>query len=126
MSIPLTLRFRHGHRSIRMTLNQIQLVGRYYSQAKPRLRELNQDLLAHWGNQGEALWERLHRLYADDRRQTKMLEFLIHNLKDLKIRFLVFFEQYSDNWGDVRSRNFPRDFTDFSEEIMVRIKIEEE
>ena len=82
--------------------------------------------MSHWTQQGEALWERLNTFYADDHRQLKMVEFLIYNLKDLKIKYLVFFEQYSGAWGDLGSRNFSRDFMNFAEEILVRIKIEED
>ena len=126
MSVNLILRFRTGHRAIKMTLSQIQIVARSYSRAKPLLHELSEVLLAHWGQQHEAFWDRLNIFYVDDRERTKMLEFLTHSLKDLKVRYMVFFDQYTGEWGDVGSRNFVKDFTNFSDEVIARIKIEEE
>ncbi len=121
-----TFRYREGHRAIKMTLSQIQVVARSYSRVKPLLPEFREVLLAHWRQQTEEFWDRLSAVFIDDREKTKMLEFLTHNLKDLKIQYLVFFEQYTGEWGDVGSKNFVKDFTNFSEEILARIKIEEE
>ena len=126
MSTNLIFRFRAGQRAIRMILSQIQLVARSYPRAKPMLREFSEVLLTHWRLQNDDLWDRLSVFFVDDREKTKMLEFLTHNLKDLKIRYMVFFDQYTGEWGDVGSKNFVKDFTSFSEEILARIKIEEE
>ncbi len=126
MSSDLIFRFRLGHRAIKMTISHIQLVVRAYSQAKLRLRELSEELMALWGRQNEEFWEQLNSFYKDNREATKMLEFLIHNLKDLKVKYLIFFDIYNDEWGHVGSKNFSKDFMNFAEEILVRIKLEEE
>ena len=82
--------------------------------------------MALWGRQNEEFWEQLNSFYKDNREATKMLEFLIHNLKDLKVKYLIFFDIYNDEWGHVGSKNFSKDFMNFAEEILVRIKLEEE
>ena len=118
--------FQSGHRAILQSLDQIYQVVRAYPQAKPRLRELNSIVLAHLGRQNKQMLDQLQVHYHDNRQASKMLEFLIHDLKEIKIKYLVFFDKHSGEMADINARNFSRDFQEFSGELIHRLKMEEE
>ena len=126
MSDDLTENFKTGHQSIVDILDRTQGVVRSYSVAKPNIREMSKILLAHFGRQDKEFFDKLHSFYQSDRQATKMIESLIHDLKDTKVKYLVFFDKYSGEMGDIGSNNFPRDFIAFAHDILGRIKIEED
>ncbi|MFA5088968.1 MAG: hemerythrin domain-containing protein [Candidatus Omnitrophota bacterium] len=126
MSKALIESFRSGHRSIISSIDQIQQSLRSYSQVKPAIRELNGILSSHLARQDGAMFRKLHEFYREERGAEKMLEFLLHDLKDIRIQYLIFTENHSGELGDVHSRNFIRNFQDFSRQVIERIRIEEE
>ena len=119
-------RFRRGQEAILLTLGQIQVVVRSYPQAKQKLRELNEKLLAHLGLQTDSFFKKLSDSCALDHETRKMLEFLTHDLKDLKIKYLIFFDKHTGEMGVMSARTFLKDFNEFSEAILMRMKIEED
>ena len=118
--------FKSGHQEIVGIIAQMQSALRSYPEAKPSIRKMNEILLAHLGRQDNIFFDKLNSFYQSDRQAIKMIEFLIHDLKDMKIKFLIFFDEYSGEMADRGSKNFPRDFTQFSSDVLGRIKIEEE
>ncbi len=118
--------FRTSHQGLVNNIDQIQLNLRDYLRVKPHLRELHANLLIHFNRQNKDLFDRLATLYEDDRQASKMLEFLLHDLKDLKVKYLVFYDQHSGELADTHSRNFPKNFMEFAGAILSRVKIEEE
>ena len=56
----------------------------------------------------------------------KMLEFLSHDLKDIKVKFLLFSDRHSGEVLDLSARSFPKDLQDFMKEIIDRFNAEEE
>jgi hypothetical protein len=118
--------FRLSHQMLTDSISQIQLSLRSYSQAKPKLRELYSNLHNHFSRQDQKLYERLSIFYAEDRPTTKMLEFLAHDLKDFKIKYLVFSDQHTGEMGGGHPRSFPAEFIEFANSILARIKIEED
>jgi hypothetical protein len=115
-----------SHQMLVESILQIQLSLRAYNQAKPKLRDLYKTLQNHFGREDAGFYDRLSLYYADDRQSTKMLEFLVHDLKDLKIRYLVFYDLHSAEMSGGHPRTFPLDFTEFSQSILSRIKMEED
>lgn len=115
-----------GHRSIVAVVDQIQLVARSYSKARPKLRELSEMLSAHVSRQDEEFYDQLMRFHANDRQASKMLEFLTYDLREFKIKHLMFFDKYLEGFGEVAARNFSKDFREFVEAIISRVTIEEE
>ena len=126
MSIEAISRFKMRHQTIVDLLDQIQVLSRSYFQAKPKIRELRERLLAHLSHKDDEFFDHIRLSYKGDRHSVKLIEFLAHDLKDIKIKYLVFFEQYSGELADIGSRNFPGELIRFSREVLGRIKIEEE
>ena len=124
MSDEAIRKINSAHRSILETIDRLQLNLRNYPQAKPLIRELHQKLLAHFGQQNESLLAPLKDYYSGHRNEAKMIEFLEFDLKEIKIKLLVFYDQHSGELEDTNSRSFPGDFNDFSGFIMGRIKME--
>lgn len=118
--------FRIGHQAIVDLLERIQGTARSYPAAKPHIRALATTLVTHFGRQDNRLFEDLRFFYREDRQSSKLLEFVVHDLKDIKIKYLIFFDKHSGELADLGSPTFPRNFTDFSKDILARIKIEEE
>lgn len=126
MSADLIYQFKTAHQSIQVTIDQINSSIRSYNQAKPKIRDLHIKLLAHFGKQNDALFNPLAEFYADHRSSAKMIEFLRYDLKDVKVKLLIFFDRHSGEMGDVHHRTFPKDFIEFSKVLTGRIKIEED
>jgi len=115
-----------GHQAIVNCIAEIQPLLRSYLSAKPKLREFHKTLLAHFNLQNAALADRLSAHYVDNREALKMVEFLTVDLKDIKVRYLLFFEQHSGELPDINARSFPKDFMSFAGLLLARIKMEED
>jgi len=119
-------RLQRGHAAILLTVSRLQDVVRSYSQSRPLLHDLYEDLLAHWEWQTADSFAALSSRHARDRTAVKMCEFLVHDLKDLKVAFLVFFDTHSGDFGDTASRRFSGEAVEFSRKITARVQVEEE
>ena len=115
-----------GHQAIVAAIDQVQLVARDFVKASPRLRELSEMLAAYIGQQNKEFYDELASAYAHDRQASKMLEFLIHDLKDIKVEYLEFFDKYLNSLNEIAARSFPKDFRRFVEIIISRMNVEEE
>jgi hypothetical protein len=118
--------FSSAHQSLLEALNSIQPFLRAYPQAKPRLRELASLLVVLFAKEDQAFFDTLYAFYKEDRPSTKMIDFLVHDLKEAKLSYLIFSEKHSGESGDIHARSFPKDFTDFARELTQRVKMEEE
>jgi len=126
MSQEIITRFKVRHQSIIDSLDQVQMLARSYVMAKPKIRELSEKLLAHFTGQNDELFEQLRQCHQLDRQALKMIEFLVHDLKDFKVRYLIFFEKHSGGMLDMSAKTFPKDLSDFARDIITRLKMEEE
>ena len=126
MSQDLVQSLTRGQESILLTLSELQGISRSYLQAKPKLRVLREQILNYFGRQDQALMDRLFAQNMENREKIKLLEFLDHDIKAIKIKFLIFSEQYSGDTGDHGRPAFPKDFQEFTREMVARFKIEEE
>ncbi len=126
MSLDYLKTIKLGHQTVVEALSTTQPFARSYQDAKAPLRSLREILAMFLGRQDQALFDRLYQFYSDDRPSTKMIDFLVHDLKDIKIQYLIFFDKYSTESWLSRSSSFPKDFGDFSSQVLARIKIEEE
>ncbi len=117
---------RSGHNAILHTIEQLQHVTRFYNQAKPILRGLHEQLLSHLARQDQKLLDQLYSFYVNDRPAYKLVEFLEHDLKDIKIQFLTFYDKHSGEMADRNARSLPLDFQNFLQEIINRMNVEEE
>ena len=126
MSSEIVQNFKVAHQSIVDSIDGIQPFLRSYLAAKPKIREMKEKLLFHLGKQNSDLFDQLRSWHEHDREATKIIEFLTHDLNDIKIKYLIFFEKYSGELADKGSSNFPLDFTEFSKAVLDRLKVEEE
>jgi hypothetical protein len=115
-----------AHGALLETMSSVQPFLRSYLEAKPRLREFNQRLLLFFGKEDQVFFDALYAFYKEDHHAMKMIDFLKHDLAQIKINYLTFFDAHSVETADVHARSFPKDFTTFAEQIIARIKIEEE
>ena len=119
-------KFKTSHRSILETIDQLRLTLRNYPKAKPVLRQLHQQLLTHLGRQNSTLFASLKDFYLSKREAEKLIDFLEFDLKETKVKFMVFYDEHSGAFEDSNARSFSRDFGDFSALIRGRIKMEED
>ena len=115
-----------SHQNLLAIVSQIRPVTRNYLQARQFLPSFQAKLLEHFSLQNAAFFERLVQRAATDPQQLKMVEFLSVNLKDLKIKTLVFFDEHSGNMIDLKPKNFINDFVAFSDDVLFRINAERE
>ncbi len=115
-----------GHIAILDNLDEIQVKVRVYTQAKPKLQELQGKLLAHFGQQNKIFFELLAENFAENRPKAKKVEFLDIDLKDVKIKTLLFFDEFPADMADNHPVNFPKRFMDFAHMVIARIKMEED
>ena len=126
ISSDVIVQLKLSHGAILNCIDQIQPLLRSYPQAKLKLREFQNQILLHFERQNTILCNELIAFYASDRQIGKIIEFLIHDLKEVKIKTLLFFDDHPGDMADIRPKNFIRDFTDFSHIIFVRINMERE
>jgi len=126
MSRDLASDLRVAQQGIVDTFVQIQPLLRSYVHAKPKIREMREQLLAYLGRQDEEFFSHLRERHYHDREAKKMIEFLMHDLKDIKVQYLIFFEKHSGEMTSPYLKDFPKDFVEFSKLILARFKIEDD
>jgi len=117
---------RVGHQAVVCAIDQTQPFLRSYKQAKPRIRGLEEQLLTFFAQQDKAMFDTLYDFYEGDRESAKMIDFIFHDLKDIKVKYLMFFDKHTGEAYDTSAASFPKDFMDFSGQILSRLRIEEE
>ena len=115
-----------NHQGLLGVISQIRPIARNYLQARQFLPSFQAKLLEHFKIQNSAFFDQLVGRVAADPKQVKMVEFLSVNLKDLKIKTLIFFDEHSGNMMDVKPKNFISDFAGFSDDVLFRINAERE
>ena len=117
---------RQGHQALKECIVAVQTVVRSYPEARPALHALETVLITHWERQTQQVFTDLSRFFQESRQDIKMLEFLLHDLKDMKIKTLVFYDQYSGALPIQEAHSLRKNFHRFTEDILNRIRIEEE
>lgn len=117
---------RIGHQEILEAIDAVEPFLRSYHQAKPCLRRLYQSMENFLGRQDKAMFDALYQFFEHDRPSKKMIDFLAHDLKDMKVQYLIFADKHPGDMSDYQRHTFPRDFSEFSARIIARLKIEQE
>ena len=107
-----------------ISVDEIQQSRAAYFEIKNLLRDLQKKLFSHFALQDQDFYKELSETFAQDREKSKLIEFLIHDLKDIKVNMLIFFDQHPADMGDVREVNFRRDFADFAHRLTARLASE--
>lgn len=118
--------FKQSHQAIVNEIDLIQSSAKSYAAIKPHIRDICKILMEHFGRQNSVFFDRLSSFYTADRPCAKIIEFLVYDTKDIKIKVLIFFDKYSGEMGDRGSRTFSKDFTQLAKDVLGRIKTEEE
>lgn len=118
-------KLRNSHAAIRGVIAQLQPFARNYEKAKPGLQHLYEQLLFHFMLFDDDLFDSLTVFHSGHRESLKMIEFLIHDLKDFKINMLTFFDHNSGEPGGGPHGMFPVQWTEFSKSILTRLDVEE-
>jgi hypothetical protein len=119
-------KFQKAHAVIHDTVEQIQLSIRSYPKVRSGLMALQENLFGYFAQQDRVFYDQLLKAHQDNREKVKMIEFLAWDIKDFKVEFIRFYDQYDSSVGVVSQRNFPKEFTDFAQRIIARLKVEEE
>ncbi len=114
-----------GHLSLLDDIDRMQHFLRSYNAARPLLRDIQAKLFNHFAKQKIDLYDTLSKLVKDNREEFKMVEFLKVNLNDIKVRSLVFFDEFPCDMSTHKAVNFAVRFGEFSQEIIARITVEE-
>lgn len=127
------IRFQHlivtlpqGHQALKECIVAVQANVRSYGEVRPALRALEDVLMRHLGRQDQSLFKELEDFFCENHHDLKMIEFLLHDLKDMKIKLLAFFDEYSGAQPIQEARSLPKEFNQFKEDILNRIRVEEE
>ena len=118
--------FQQSHQAILGDLARIELTARFYSNARALLVGLRETLQLHLGRQDESFFSRLRDAVSEDRQAVKLLEFLVFDLKEVKVAFLVFFDRYDGYPTPGEGKTFPKDFREFSAIVVRRLQAEED
>jgi hypothetical protein len=117
----LSGKISESHAGILSVLDLIHQNIRSYPAVKPHLRLLQSLLFNHFEKQSKSLYERLLTFHSNDREKSKLLEFLAHDLKEFKIKTLVFFDAHSADMSDLKPKGIVHEFGEFSQFIIGRI-----
>jgi hypothetical protein len=117
----LSGKISESHVYLLSALDLIRQNIRSYAVAKPHLKNLQNLLLNHFEKQSKILYEELITFYSNDREKSKLLEFLTHDLKEFKIKTLVFFDAHSADMGDLKPKGIIPEFEEFSHFIIGRM-----
>jgi hypothetical protein len=122
----LILRLQKSHRAVVRSISEIQPYLRRFPEVRPRLMILEEQLLLHWSLQDVGLWEKLQANASLQGAQEKMVDFLIQDLKEMKIKHFSFFEKYGSDAKQGSTYQLTQHFTEFIRAIMARFQMEEE
>lgn len=97
-----------------------------YLTARPGLRDLQNSILNHLQKQNDSFYHDLESSDLLSSEEQKNIRFLKEDLRGFKVKTLLFFDEHPADMGDVNPKNFKRDFSDYLQELMARVRHEEE
>ncbi len=118
--------FRRRREQITHSLLQLQSLRNNFREARRMIGEPREMIYYYFGRQDEHFYGKLEIFFTDNRPAIKMIEFLKHDLKELKIKTFGFFEQYGYGNPLEQGRNFPRDLRWYMQLVTDRFGVEED
>ena len=113
-----------SHQLILETIDEIQPLLRSPVLAKIKMQALYLYLSKHFNRQDEAFLNEVKSLGQSGEISVKMVDFLVQDLKDLKVRLFIFSEQYLQGIISKKEPNFARDFKELMEDVVARLYVE--
>jgi len=118
--------FQKKHRAIEDTVYAILGSIRSQSVVRARMRLLSEQIASYLSYQEDGFYTHMNKSYAGNHQALKMLEFLSNDVKYIMSRYLKFFDRFSEDKDVAVWRNFPREFSTFSRELMARFQVEKD
>ena len=108
------------------TIDEIQPHLRTPSSAKNKIQELFIYVSKHLNCQDNAFINEVKKLEPFQGVSKNMVDFLVQDLKDLKVRLFVFSQQYlqQQSAGHKKEPNFARDFKELMNDVVARFYVE--
>ena len=100
----------------------LELTRKQYLWVKPQLRGFEAALFNHFQLQSKDLYAQL--LISAGEGSIKDIEFLVEDLKDFKVKTLMFFDDHPADMGDLSPRNFRVTFYAFADYVQARMNAE--
>ncbi len=113
--------FQAAHAVILNDIDRIREHARDYHKAHMMLQEFDIVLCEYFKAQDGAFYEKFGVVA-----NLKIIEFLARDIQDLKIDWLAFMDRFPSNAHEVRVRNFPREFLEFSNKVRERLFLEQD
>jgi len=118
--------FRRRREQIMHSIVELQSLRNNFREARKIIGEPREMIYYYFGRQDEKFYAKLEDFFKKNRPAIKMIEFLRHDLKELKIKTFGFFEQYGFGNPLEQGRNFARDLRWYSQLVIDRFRVEED
>lgn len=126
IKIPTQKTVHCAHMDILVRIDQIRQRGHSYGMASPLLAEFYEVLLNYVNLQVQPVYRDLGSRNSKNQEVLKILEFLEHDITELRLEILQFYDRFSDQANPIRGRAFSMEFRQFSDRIIQRVEMEEE
>lgn len=110
-----------GHLAMIEQIDQIHQVIHHYPDVKPKLRGLQTILLNHFEKQKQKFYQLLMEHFLSNQEKSKNIQFLEQDIKNLKVKTLIFYDEHPADMGDIRPKAFMLDFQVFSGDLTGRM-----
>ena len=107
-----------------MISGSLEFSRKQYLSVKPNLRSLQAIVFDHFQLQNKDLYDKIKSDLSGD--VGKDVEFLIEDLKEFKIKTLMFFDEHPADMGDINPRNFKATFHIYSSQVHERMSAEKD
>ena len=118
--------FRRRREQIMHSMVRLQSLRTNFREARKIIGEPREMIYYYFGRQDDAFFGQMETFFRDNRPALKMIEFLRHDLKEMKIKTFGFFEQYGFGNPLEQGRHFARDLRWYMQLVVDRFKVEEE
>ncbi len=118
--------FRQRRDVINHSLLQLGSLRHDYRSARQKTGECREIVYSYLKRQDEEFYAKLINFYQENRPALKIIEFLTHDIKGLKVQTFGFFEKYGAANPLETGRNFARDLREYMQIVGDRFRLEED
>ena len=124
MSEDLVEAFHRREEMILHSLLRLQALRHNYRAVRLLTGECREMIYSYLKRQDDQFYSRMTEFYGENRSALKMIEFLIVDIKELKVATFAFFEQYGVANPLEQGRNFARDLRGYKQVVSERFRVE--
>lgn len=126
MTEALIEQLRRQRESILRSLLRLRSLAHHYREARKWTGGCREEVYLYLGRQGDAFYDHLREYYKENRPALKIIEFLIQDLKELKVKSFIFFEKYGADNPLEQGRHFVRDLREYQQTVEDRFRAEDD